>query len=384
MSEESSVEKFVENMRAAGHSDEFIADNLIGAGQDELIVLNALGVSSLDELKDDEDPAPSDTTPAPAMSVDEQGNLEFNPQPDLDAVAPEPVQPGEVVTPHSHQPEDTSTEKLLPHHEESAPEAEPMPTNEEVQESEESTPEETVQTHQKPEPAEPEPETVETPEKQEVTEPEHQAEHLKETTTPRRQPVSATSVHSLGSISAQPRAVHQSDNSHSNHTEHPSSEHPHTYQDTMHDIAAHKEITAASHHDLTAGAEEEAESPPPQTEVKPVAPIEPKSHEEVPARSEPEDQEPLPQEINVEELEVVDGDLHNLQKTAEVLSAAPRQQTHTGPVDPAAMAHQVTEGQKISAELNQLKNNVLLKVFLVLCAVLLLIGFAISVMLKLV
>jgi hypothetical protein len=51
---EDNLEKFVENMRAAGQSDQFIMESLIAAGHNELIVLNLLDKERLDMFEDEE------------------------------------------------------------------------------------------------------------------------------------------------------------------------------------------------------------------------------------------------------------------------------------------------------------------------------------------
>lgn len=46
------MQKFIDHMRAAGQTDEMIAESLIDAGNNKLAVLNMLGVSSVEELND--------------------------------------------------------------------------------------------------------------------------------------------------------------------------------------------------------------------------------------------------------------------------------------------------------------------------------------------
>jgi len=93
--QDNTLEKFVTNMRAAGQSDEMIANSLIGAGHNELFVLNALGVEHMSQLTDDDidDEPVASALPGITGAFDENGNplIDPNAPPVPVAATPAPV-----------------------------------------------------------------------------------------------------------------------------------------------------------------------------------------------------------------------------------------------------------------------------------------------------
>ncbi len=83
--DEDPVQKFVDNMRAAGQPDDMIADNLFRAGHNHLIVLNALGVSDIEELHEGEakpvaeEPTEEFHIPSAYQVTDAEGNMLISP-----------------------------------------------------------------------------------------------------------------------------------------------------------------------------------------------------------------------------------------------------------------------------------------------------------------
>lgn len=76
---EDNLQKFVENMRAAGQSDEMIMQSLLSAGHNELIVLNLLDKAHFDDLEVDEASEPSNATDAMLPILDVNGNVLIDP-----------------------------------------------------------------------------------------------------------------------------------------------------------------------------------------------------------------------------------------------------------------------------------------------------------------
>ena len=75
--DQDSLVKFVANMRANGQSDEMIAQSLVNAGHNELVVANLMEVSALDELdyvQHEPQPPADPVAPSPFTVTDAQGN----------------------------------------------------------------------------------------------------------------------------------------------------------------------------------------------------------------------------------------------------------------------------------------------------------------------
>jgi hypothetical protein len=164
----------------------------------------------------------------------------------------------------------------------------------------------------------------------------------------------------------------------------------------MHDLAEHKEMEAASHHDLGSG--KITETAPSQEEIEPkqaedTAPqstseieevmVQPLSH-----KAEPQEKilptdssidEVLPQELNADELEMVDGDLVNMKKDIDGLDLQSQKAPVTGPIDAASFAREVSEAEKLNVQINSLKNNTWLHVFIIILCVAVLVGLAATV-----
>ncbi len=112
------IQKFVDTMRASGQPDDMIAESLISAGHSEIMVLNALGVSDMEELyesmhEDEEDSQPAQPFEVPSayQVTDAEGNMLISPDNMPKAIGedatPTPVtqpKPGMRVAPRQPSP----------------------------------------------------------------------------------------------------------------------------------------------------------------------------------------------------------------------------------------------------------------------------------------
>ena len=350
--DQDNLNKFVANMRASGQTDEMIADNLLSAGNSELMVLNALGISDLDELKDEV----VEKTFAPV--IDSAGHIEFNdgsPQPD----PPKSDQSDEV----NQQP--------LERGERNREYPRPAPREERSTDENESNDHEDQSTQD--------------------SEKEHQPEH-----TVTRSTVDAASLHGIEMATTPTRSLvskpPSDDNQSSHETDHEnhdassvhkdpiSSKKHRSYNETIDDLTAHKELKTGFDHEIEAG--EEPVKPVVDEESDEMAGALSEDVVEIPPNEYEEllEQEELPQEIKVEELDPVTGaetkEIEELAKKAasDVEKSAP---SDLKPED-IALVHAQTQVDQIGSRATNILNSVGLKITIILMCVGILIFLAVS------
>jgi hypothetical protein len=374
---EDNLQKFVEHMRAAGQPDEMIADSLIAAGNNEIMVLNALGISTLDELEDENEVEPTPiqqplTTTRPV--VDDDGNLLFAPNNEREKTTqkPEPKQP---LVSRDQLAERRSYPKPQPRH------SKPI-----VQKSDEESDE---------------PDEMQTPKSSSTPSAEPSHDH-KRRPSHRAAPdafalhgnVLEKTVHRAGIFQAEskheniPQSDEQShqdadevdqglDRKQDTLEEHAHHHKPHHLDEIIEDIEAHHALEAGYDDEIEPGEIEPIKRVK-TTEIKTPPKAQPHNEEGHP------DEEPLPQEIAVEELEAIDEkDTSDLERVADEAKQAQAEIDSQDDAEPkqinnpdALVVPSSPEISKLGQVAGELQNNTTLKIILILCLVAMLIGLA--------
>lgn len=338
------IKKFVENMRASGQPDDMIADSLISAGHNELMVFNALGVSDLEELEEklaEQRPEHSLADIPSAFSVvDENGDPVV-----FDGGGTAPVQAN--PTPPTTQPVRPPVDRSKPPRPRSYPRPPRRPA---------------------PRPTSPYDEGF-AKQTDDITPPATPKPHLPDPATlpdPRTEPKTPTFVPKSKKPKLAPlKPAKKKRYGH------------HTFDDFMGRIDAHKELPASTDHTLEPGYENEP------IDVKPLAPARPTHKQPVHTEKQAESIDDL---LAVQKEEAAAGpggpdiddlldkkDIEELSKEAESTAPMPKVDPNTIPVPEAPQA------QKTAHAVQEVKDSVLLKVVVILLGVLVLVGLAASI-----
>ena len=402
------MQKFVDNMRSAGQPDDMIAQSLIDAGNNKLAVFNLLGVSSMDELSDtndgnEQEPAVMPTQPV----VDEHGNLAFEEAAhDLKADTPKE----KIVHPSGHA-HSVVRRPSRPSRIASRP-LRPMHTNRQAVKHK--------HVHVSPPPATKPVHSTLTPRPAQTT-PDHPPSNTN--TTPvnhliaERSPISASVVHThdttssatyrrrpLTPPSTQPIEVpeHKPHNNATTATDHQVSKSQAEdtltpFDETMHLLSEHKELekryddhakaqpTRGEATSKQKGQPKEVApirapsvSVPSNSNNEPIKRLEPVKPPKKPIRKPHPDDTPLPQEIEVTELDAIDGPANHLKDVAEEVG----NEIESNQAIAIAKAQAVPDRpdiEKVGDAAQQIRESASLKAGLILAVVIIVVGLAASV-----